>query len=80
MDLFLVTSGISIFQSNAEREGDAEAMLGAVCLYVAAVVEEILQAWLYVEADVRRDVVVTMKAVMVAVETTHFNSLKFSQK
>ena len=57
MGLFLVTNGISIFQSNAERGGDAEAMLSAVTLYVAAIVEEILQAWLYVEAEVRRDVV-----------------------
>ena len=48
---------ISIFQSDAEWEGDVEAMLGAVAFNAAAVIEEILQAWLYVEADVRRDVV-----------------------
>ena len=44
-------------EADAEWQGDAKAMLGAVGLYVAAVVEEILQAWLYVEAEVRRDVV-----------------------
>ena len=55
--LFLATNGISIFQSDAEWEGDVEAMLGAVAFNAAAVIEEILQAWLYVEADVRRDVV-----------------------
>ena len=55
--LFLVTNGISIFQTDAEWQGDAKAMLRAVGLYVAAIVEEILQAWLYVETDMRRDVV-----------------------
>lgn len=48
---------ISIFQSDAEWYGEVQSMLGAITLYVAAIVEEILQAWLYVEAEVRRDVV-----------------------
>ena len=55
--LFLATNGISIFQTDAEWEGDVEAMLGAVAFNATAVVEEILQAWLYVEANLRRDVV-----------------------
>ena len=37
---------ISIFQSDAKRQGDAKAMLRAIALNVAAVVEEILQTWL----------------------------------
>ena len=44
-------------EADAEWQGDAKAMLGAVAFNAAAVIEEILQAWLYVEADVRRDVV-----------------------
>lgn len=55
--LFLATNGISIFQADAEWQGDAKAMLRAIAFNAAAVIEEILQAWLYVEADVRRDVV-----------------------
>lgn len=78
--LFLATNGISIFQTDAEWQGDAKAMLRAIALDAASVVEEVLQTWFQIETDMRRDVVVTMKAVMVAVETTLFNSLKFSQK
>ena len=44
-------------EADAEWQRDAKAMLRTITLYVAAVVEEILQAWLYVEAKVRRDVV-----------------------
>ena len=44
-------------EADAERQGNAKAMLRAIALYVAAIVEEILQAWLYIEAEVRRDVV-----------------------
>ena len=44
-------------EADAERQGNAKAMLRAIALNAAAVVEEILQTWLYVEAYVRRDVV-----------------------
>ena len=44
-------------EADAEWQGDAKAMLRAIALNVAAVIEEILQTWLYVETDVRRDVV-----------------------
>ena len=55
--LFLATNGISIFQTDADWQGEVKRMLSAVALNVVAVVEEILQTWLYVETDVRRDVV-----------------------
>lgn len=60
--LFLATNGISIFQTDAEWQGDAKAMLRTITLYVAAVVEEILQTRLYVEAYVRREVVLEAKS------------------
>ena len=44
-------------EADAEWQGDAKAMLRAIALDAAAVVEEILQTRLYVEAYVRRDVV-----------------------
>ena len=44
--LFLATNGISIFQTDAEWQGDAKAMLRAIALDAAAVVEEVLQTWL----------------------------------
>ena len=44
-------------EADAEWQRDAKAMLRAIAFNAAAVIEEILQAWLYVEADVRRDVV-----------------------
>ena len=44
-------------EADAERQGNAKAMLRAIALYAAAVVEEVLQTWLQIEADMRRDVV-----------------------
>ena len=44
-------------EADAEWQGDAKAMLRAIAFNAAAVVEEILQTRLYVEAYVRRDVV-----------------------
>lgn len=44
--LFLATNGISIFQTDAERQGNAKAMLRAIAFNAAAVIEEILQTWL----------------------------------
>ena len=49
-------------EADAERQGNAKAMLRAIALYAAAVVEEILQTRLYVEAYVRRDVVLEAKS------------------
>ena len=62
MGLFLATNGISIFQTDAEWQGDAKAMLRAIALDAASVVEEILQTRLYVEAYVRREVVLEAKS------------------
>ena len=44
-------------EADAEWQGEVKRMLSAVALNVATVVEEILQTRLYVETDVRRDVV-----------------------
>ena len=44
-------------EADAERQGNAKAMLRAIALNAAAVVEEVLQTWLQIEADMRRDVV-----------------------
>ena len=44
-------------EADADRQGEVKRMLSAVALNVATVVEEILQTRLYVETDVRRDVV-----------------------
>ena len=46
-----------LMEADAEWQGDAKAMLGAVAFNAAAVIEEILQTWLYEETDMRRDVV-----------------------
>ena len=46
-----------LMETDAEWQGDAKAMLRAIAFNAAAVIEEILQTWLYVEAYVRRDVV-----------------------
>ena len=46
-----------LMEADAEWEGDVEAMLGAVAFNAAAVIEEILQTWFQIEADMRRDVV-----------------------
>jgi Na+/serine symporter len=60
--LFLATNGISIFQTDADRQGEVKRMLSAVALNVTAVVEEILKTRLYVEAYVRREVVLEAKS------------------
>ena len=44
-------------KADAEWQGDAKAMLRAIALDAAAVVEEVLQTWFQIEADMRRDVV-----------------------
>ena len=52
--------GVCVFylmETDAERQVDAKAMFRAIALYAAAIVEEVLQAWLYEETDMRRYVV-----------------------
>ena len=45
MSLLSKSIFILLMETDAEWQGDAKAMLGAVGLYAAAVVEEILQTW-----------------------------------
>ena len=44
-------------EADAERQGDAKAMLRAIAFNAAAVVEEVLQAGLQIDAKMRREVV-----------------------
>ncbi len=44
-------------EADAEWQGDAKAMLRAIALDAAAVVEEVLQAGLQIDAKMRREVV-----------------------
>lgn len=44
-------------EADAKGQSDAEGMLSAIGLEVAAIVEEVLQAGLYVEAEVGGEVV-----------------------
>ena len=48
---------LSPAEADAEWQGDAERMLRAIGLQVAAIVEEILQAGLQIEAEMRREVI-----------------------
>ena len=49
-------------EANAEGQSDLERMLCTICLQVAAVIEEILQAGLDVEANVRGEIILSAKA------------------
>ena len=47
--------------TNAERQGDAKRMLCAITLQATSVVEEILQAGLYVDAKMGREAILNPK-------------------
>ena len=49
-------------KANAERQGDAKRMLCAITLQTTSVVEEILQVRLYVDAKMRRNIILDSKA------------------